>query len=312
MTIGSGNLILASDYNTIQNRVAVILGTGGVNPSGGSDATYGYGQSPASSQVTAGNSIAASHMINLKADLESLSIHQTGAVYSPALTTIAAGGTISASDWTAYSNAAVALESSRFTAAGAQMSLSASDLAPTTSNWNGTVTHIFTATFGSANAARAFFNAGGEIRINPSNSIVGGGTKGGAWGTLLDSFRPVRFNYTNTTASAGTGTSIGWYDLTNSYQTIFSIVDSGTYSGNDVQVSALCDVANNSGGTATVLTIRIQYNDDGIFGTTPPGDENVNGTLTSTIQNLRPLAATPPAGATVTVSAPSFSTTTWP
>ena len=298
MTIGQGNIIEAADYNGIQSAVATILGTG--------TGDKGYGQPLASSQVAVAANVAASHLINLKADIESISIHQTNAVYSPALATISSGGVIYASDWTAYSNAITALTGTRFNASSAQMSLGDA-VSPSISNWNGNIVHIVTISFPSADAGRYYFNAGGEIRFSPSISSYGAG-KGTAWYNLTNSFSPMRFKYKSTTASAGSASNVGWYDLTNTYQTIFSITGGATYSQNDIQVEAKCNVASNSAGTATQMTWQITYRDDQIENV----DENVNGTLNSKIQTYRPQAATPPTGATVTLSAPTVTTTSGP
>lgn len=305
MPIAQYNTILAADYNGIQTVVAGILGNGG-SP----DATYGYGQALASAQVAVGNTITASHLLNLKSDLDSIAIHQGNSASSAP--SVSAGGTINASDWSTYSSQATSLQASRFNASSAQMAL-ADKLSPTFSNWNGTRTHVVTVTFGSSNAGRYYFNSGGEIRMYPSQSGFGSSTtKGGRWAALFSSFSPVRFNYTNTTASGGTGSSLGWYDMTSSNQQIFTAVDTGTYSGNDITILARCDVANNSGGTATQLILTIQFNDDGNYGATPPGDENVDGTTTSKISTYRAVASTPPSGATVTVTDPTVSTTSGP
>jgi len=298
MTIGQGNIIEAADYNGIQSAVATILGTG--------TGDKGYGQTLASSQVAVHANVAASHIINLKADIESISIHQTNAVFNPALATISSGGVIYASDWIAYSNAIISLTGTRFDAAAAQMSL-AEPISASISGWNGTRQHIVTITFSSANAGRHYFNAGGEIRFSPSLSGFSA-SKGASWNALTASFRPMRFNYSSTTAFAGSASSVGWYDLTSSYQTIFSITGGATYSQNDIQVEALCNVASNSSGTATQMTWRITYRDD----QSENIDENVDGTLVSKIQTYSPQAATPPTGATVTLSAPTVATSSGP
>jgi hypothetical protein len=298
MTIGQGNIIEAADYNGLQSAVATILGNG--------TGDRGYGQTLASSQVAVHANVAASHIINLKADIESISIHQTNAVFNPALATISSGGVIYASDWIAYSNAIISLTGTRFNAAAAQMSLE-EPISASISGWNGTRQHIVTITFSSADAGRHYFNAGGEIRFSPSMSGFSA-SKGVSWNALTASFRPMRFNYESTTAFAGSASSVGWYDLTSSYQTIFSITGGATYSQNDIQVEALCNVASNSSGTATQMTWRITYRDD----QSENIDENVDGTLNSKIQTYRPQAATPPTGATVTLSAPTVATSSGP
>lgn len=298
MPIGANNLIEAADYNAIQTVVARVLGNGG-SP----DATYGYGQSLSSSQVAAGNTVSASHLLNLKSDLDTIATHQTNG--GSAAPSVSSGGVIYASDWATYSTQASNLQSTRLTASAAQMSLT-DKVSPTFSNWNGTRTHVVTVTFASASVARHYFNAGGEIRMYPSQSGHSSSTtKGGRWNNLFNSFSPIKFNYSDTFASGGSGSSIGWYDLTSSDQQIFTAVDSGTYSGNDITVLARCDVANNSGGTASSLTLTIQFNDDGTYGATPPGDENVDGTTTSKVSTFRATGA-------VVVGDPNVSTLSGP
>ena len=67
-------------------------------------------------------------------------------------------------------------------------------------------------------------------------------------------------------------------------------------------------MASNSSGTATQMTWRITYRDD----QSENIDENVDGTLNSKIQTYSPQAATPPTGATVTLSAPTVATSSGP
>ena len=123
--------------------------------------------------------------------------------------------------------------------------------------------------------------------------------------------------YTGTGAAGGYPTTgIGWYGLTTSYQTVFQKpAVAGVYLENDYNIQAKKNVADN---TATVLTFEIQFRDDDTgdgplavaAGSTPgqqPGaivDENIDGTLTSTVQIFR---AT---GANVSLTAPTASSTT--
>jgi hypothetical protein len=286
MAIGVGNTILASDYNSIQSTVASILGSG--------SGDRGYGQAVSSGQVAATNTITASQMQNLKSDLDKIRYHQANAASTAP--SVSAGGVIYASDWSTYSSQASTLDTNRLSIASEQATLTTGVNPQIASGtWNNNRTHIVTASFGSADIARYFFNAGGEIRIIPTMSGHSSSTtKGGRWNNLFTTAGSIRFRAYDTVASGGTGSSIGWYNLSGTQQ-IFTIVDSGTYSNNDLTITA--------SKTATVLTLNIQYNDDGSTGII---DENVDGTLTSTVSHYR---AT---GSYVSVTGPTISTTQAP
>jgi hypothetical protein len=125
--------------------------------------------------------------------------------------------------------------------------------------------------------------------------------------------------YTGTGAAGGyPTTSIGWYGLTTSYQTVFvKPAAAGVYLENDYNIQVKKNAADN---TATILTFEIQFRDDdtgdqvtggvgtgGVDGLFAPlgaaVDENIDGTLTSTVQIFRP------SGANVTLPAPTASST---
>ena len=293
MAIGSGNLILAADYNSIQSAVSNVLGTG--------SGDIGYGQAITSAQVVLNSLITAQHMINLKTDLDKIAFHQNNAASSaPA---ISVGGTILASDWANYNTSITNLNSTRLTLSASQSTTTENLVAPTFSNWNATRTHVVTITFADANAARYFFNTGSEIRIKPSQSgQASTTTKGGRWNSLFAATGTLKIS-AHSTSRTGTGytptiaSSVGWYELTSSNQRIYNIIDTGTYSGNDLDVYANKNVA------GTVLTVTINFNDDGTFGTI---DEAVEGTTTSGVGTYR---AT---GSYVSVAQPTVATTTTP
>jgi len=298
----TGDTIYLADYNAIQTIVANVLGTGSGPATLSSQA--GYGQTVSSSQIAAGTAITASQMQNLKTDLDKISYHQTfSASTAPS---ISAGGTISYSEWNTYKTQADTLNTNRF-ALSANQATATEGVAPTFANWNGLRTHTVTVTFADAANARYFFNAGGEIRIVPSHSTIGASgdylIKGNFWSSLFTTVGTVKFGYTNTTANV-TGSSIGWYSLTSSPQQVFLYTSAATYIGNIFSIDASCNVANNSTGTASVLTLSIKYNDAGYASSGLNNfDEYVGGTTTSLIQHYR---AT---GSNVQVNAPTIATT---
>jgi hypothetical protein len=291
-----GSLIPATDYNNIQTQVQTILGIG--------SGQNGYGQSVTSSQVSTGNTITAVQWANLKLDILKIANHQ-GTQSNPvisSLPTITSGTTIQASQATAFSNSIPVLQTNKFALAEFSDEL----LVPTvdstrTANWNTTVRLFFTVSFSSVNNARFFFNAGGSIRIIPGFVKSSSTSINNSWDTLLNTIGTISFNHTQTTASGpspGSGSSIGFYDLTNTFQQIYTKTAS-VYTENDYTIRARCNVANNTNGGATQVLFEVYFNDN----KTGNIDENVTGTLTNNVRMHRP------SGSNVNVIAPTSTTT---
>ena len=133
-------------------------------------------------------------------------------------------------------------------------------------------------TFDSAEAARYFFNAGGQVRMSMTNA--GGTTHGkntvitdlmSQMGTFSLSASSSSVSGTTSDSTTGSDLTIGFYDLTTSYQTVFLLTEStSTYSSSyntqlSLKVEAKCDVLDNTGGTATVVTLQGTVDgDDGV------------------------------------------------
>lgn len=301
MAIGQNNPILAADYNGIQTNVQNTLGTG--------SGDRGYGQAVTSAQVSQGNLITAQHMINLKTDIDKISYHQTNTASSAP--SVSVGGTILASDWSTYSTQITNLTTSRLTIFGVSETAGASpittaqstwllDVATSAiSTWNATRSHTATIEFTSADAARYFFNAGGEIRVVPRQGGNAGGTspttsKGDRWRIMFNNLgiRGVRFGANNTQSTGGVSAgSIGYYQLTTTNQNIHTTTDTGTYAGNIFKIDARRDA------TSRFVYLDITFADIGAYGNV---DEPVEGTTTSSIGSFR---AT---GSYVSVAAPTI------
>lgn len=316
MAVSVGDTITAAQYNGLQSRIATIMGTG--------SGSEGYGQTLTSSQVSVSNTVTAAQMDNLRTDLNKANNHQIGS--NANVGDIAAGQIIGADasgtsvgsltetneGFNDYDTATGLIETNKFLIDSGNSSVEAATSSQRTTNWNGVIDHVFTVTFASANDRRYFFNSGGEIRFS-ANLSGQSGAKSDDWATLLSNMGTIKFGYTATTATGtGTGTSIGNYDLTGSYQTIFTKQGSGNYAENDYNIAA-------KENSATVIEFRVQFRDDdvgdqqpadpatggadGIAIAGPAVDEDVNGTLTSTITQLR---AT---GSNVSVATPSYANT---
>jgi hypothetical protein len=269
---GQGTKIVATDYNLIQSKVSGIIGTG----SGSS----GYGQTVLSSQVSVNQIISSTQWSNLRLDLLHARQHQTGNTES--LTDPTTSVKISEADRSAYNALADLVVTNKLaTPPSGQATLATITTGSRSTAWNGTINHTVTVSFGSAEAARFFFNTGSQIRFSASRS--GGstsspGTKNYSWTSALNGMGNIIFDYNSTTCS-GTGNpaSIGFKDATTGTQTIFTKY-TDTYTPNQYDISMRYD-------NAGTLTFTVRFQDLSGQPNPPFGiDENVDGTLTSTIQ----------------------------
>ena len=287
-----GDIITAARYNNLQSRVATVMGVGS-----GDD---GYGQNLNSAQVGVADTVQAIDINQLYQDMSAGRIHQTGAVPSEInlvtqnVDVVLDSDTINKKGIVQFENLATTLENDKFVAHGTQITTEAAIAGTRTTAWNGTLSHIIDVTFTDADHQRHFFNAGGEVRFASNITYVGSDSKTIDWMTMLVNMGTVTMNYTNTVASgSGSGSAIGYHDLTASYQQLFEKTGSGLYAANDYKIEG-------SKVSSTILRFKVTFNDDNTGN--PNTDENVQGILNSTITQTRPT------GAAVSLLSPTYST----
>jgi len=287
--MATGSLITASDYNVIQSKIGNILGNG-VGQSG-------YGQTLNSSQVPISKLINSNDIEVIRLDAVKAYAHQTGTL--PVLPTVAVGDEVPYSIYQTYSTVADSIFANKNLIDIATQSSVENKISSSRSTlWGGVstiqkLTHEIAVTFASVDARRHFFNAGGEIRF-AENIVNGTGAKTSAWVGMFAAMANVRFSYNATVASSGTGSSIGNFGLTSIYQTIFVKTGAGIYSDNYITVKAKGDQ------TSNVATFMIEMFD----GASNLYDESVNGTITSSVSQLRPT------GIYVSVPTPTYTNLT--
>jgi hypothetical protein len=288
---GLGTSITASDYNAIQAKIALVLGSG--------SGDYGYGQTIASTSVAVNAKISVNQWNNLQNDIVRARQHQTGTTQT--LTTAATNVKIIEADRAAYDAMANDCQTYRLTVPPSSQA-TREDLVATqtrTANWNGTLTQYVTITFPDANAARYYFNSGSRFEISGSRSGGSNTAKDISWTTILTNMGTIYFDRENTTCTGtGTGSTIGWVDLIGSDQEIFEKTLPGTtYYPNVYRIYARAPAANQ-------IVFTIQFSDASGQPNPPWGtDEDVTGTLTSTVQVYRA------SGSNVSVPTPPASTT---
>lgn len=291
-------VITAARYNNLQSKVANILGNG--------SGTSGYGQVLNSAQVAADTLIDSEHMSDLYTDIVAARVHQVGSV-PQSIATVSAGNVIEEdSDDTGtgrgilqYEELADIIETDKdliYVANTSQSTITPSKVASTrTASWSGTVDHVATVTFASADARRHFFNAGGEIRFTADLDPGSSTGKNNDWNNLLSQMGVVKFKSSNTTSdgsSPGTSFNIGNFDLTSTNQMIFRKDGSGQYTENDYNINA------REVNTSTIeFTIQFRDDDSNVW------DPDVEGTLESVIGERLPT------GSYVALTSPTFATT---
>jgi hypothetical protein len=328
-SVSVGDIITAAQYNDLQTRVQSLLGNGITDK--------GYGQAVTSQAVSIGTVILASHMNDLYADIVKCYQHQQNANPSTIAQLVVTNliGADSSTDpnstikgYNDYNTIIGTLETNRLTASSHinQATVESKVSSSRSVLWGNNpdvITHEVSVTFPGAYATvntngtaypsvsgadhmRHFFNAGGQIRFSAALSS-GSGAKYNDWNTMLTNMATIVFNRSTTysTAASGTPSSIGYANLTTSYVKIYEKVGSGVYAENDYNIAAKIVGTNQ-------IYFRIQFRDDdagdqqAIVGAGPAGpavDENVSGTLVSSVGQRRP------SGWYVSLLTPSYANT---
>jgi hypothetical protein len=197
MTYAQFGLISASDFNalvggnptTTANTLNAVWATGGT--------ASGYGQTPVAN-VAVGNTVIATNQWNaLVTNTANAATHQGSSI--TAVTAPTSGGTIS------YLSAIPSNLTTIYT-----NKLNASSQGSTTSNtatfgstWSSSLTFTHTATFANGDAARYFFNSGGQIKMTVSHP------SGTSMNLLLNNLASNVGTVVMSAPSSGTATIVG-------------------------------------------------------------------------------------------------------
>tara|TARA_Y100000385_G_scaffold177571_1_gene183628 strand:- start:6558 stop:7511 length:954 start_codon:yes stop_codon:yes gene_type:complete len=168
MSYAQNGLIEASDFNTLvganpetaANKLNTVWATGGT--------TAGYGQT-AVSQVADGDTVIATGQWNaLVANTASAAAHSGSSITS--VTAPTSGGTVTY--LSAIPTNLTTIYTNRRNAAS--VGSTSSSTATRSSSWENGLTFTHTVTFASGDAARYFFNAGGQIKMTASHPTGSG------------------------------------------------------------------------------------------------------------------------------------------
>ena len=298
MTYSVSGLIQAVDYNTFaQGGASPDANVANINTIWGAGTLdKGWGQSTTLSTVAAAGTVTATQWATMFTRFTSIA-NQTNTTVT-AISNPTVGDTIAVK--TNFSTNLSSCFTNRNNAAGVGSTITLNGIATFSTAWKVALTATHTITFADANSARYFFNAGGRITWAGARSGGTASSKNTSWTDLLTACGTINTttgtstqtiagtSYTGTTKTGGSGTpttlltGTGFYDLTTSNQEVFKQFGSTyLYTTNFVSINVL---ANAAAGSATTITITVRFDDSHVLST----DENVDGTLTSTVTLVQP------------------------
>lgn len=314
MAYAQGDIILRDHYNTFATgnadgtanhavaNINTVWGTG--------NGDKGYGQSTVLTAVSAGDTVTATQWSTLIARLNSTLTHQSGSgsgITAPVSGDIIAYlSTLSGKVTDAYNNRLL-FNSTRGTPATSAFAAGTwNSLTPTSFQ------QVRTVTFGSGDQARYFFNAGGRISLGWAVTNGTNNNKETAWTNLLGT-KLLGLNFDQSTSgrtgTGGTlttnGSSIGYWDLTTSDQTLIKLTDdTAAYTTNYVEVLVKSNgVQGSNADVGSVITFTINYVDNATDSTQDLGVPPVSNTLDAINMSIDcEVTITPPETSNLSVS----------
>jgi hypothetical protein len=294
--------VLASRYNALRNNVNLVLGiSADVSPQ------YGYGQGFSTNSVVGTRSVTdpaeadkvtAQDYEDLYIDLIRTRSHQVGAAVSIDEFVIGnyevnteTADKIEEAYIIALESLAANIITDKFLVDSNNLTITSSPLASSTrtaiSTWSTVITHIFTMTWPSELERRHYFNAGGEIRMSASVDYTGSQAKTVDWQTILNDMGTISFKAIETVnnAAVGTGSSIGNFDLTSNYQTLYSRDGGAVYANNEYRIYAREYATVDS---TSAIQFKVEFIDGSPNDPTYGIDEVVFGTFNSIVQTATP------------------------
>ena len=261
MAYSAGDTILDDEYNEFVNSSSDPYGYN--HFAGPGSGVYGLNQATIST-VSAGDTIAASSWNALFTGLDNIANHTNTSITA---SSVSAGDTIAirAALISDLANLAAAVAGG-CTSATAISTPTAAGSSTNAGTWNSTSTIERSITWTDNATMRAFFNAGGYIRIDPSCITGIDGSKDDVFNDLTTTAIGNLDLKAHSTTRSGSGETLttnglanGFHDLGTSYTVLLKLTSDNTnYTSNTVEISAKLNAAV---GSATILTIKMVSTD---------------------------------------------------
>lgn len=276
----AGDTIGIADFNNARTNLDTLLGAAADVTLGTYTATstYGWGQGGVGvGAASSGASVLATGangaFKDLQDDVQAMCAFLGQTLRAGVGSDVSTATTITAETW---SNLMLNIKDcwdNRFSPASKTAATDAS--VTRTTAWTNTLTQETTWTFATEADCRAFFNGGGAVGVSASRS---GGTvvdQNTTWTTRLSNLGDVWLYHDTCSASAGTASGKGFYELTTSYQQLVTYAGATTpYNSDVVTVNAKV----NSTTNPTVVYIQMVLTDagDGVVDAAPDGTLTIN------------------------------------
>jgi hypothetical protein len=267
-----GDKVNALDFNGVRSLSVDILGTG--------SGSRGYGQSTSGNSAQAvGDIVVPGDYNSLRNNLFNSRAHQIGS--APAIAEIAEQfAKIVDTDFSTFASYANTCDANRLTAHPSRISSGVGGSRTRSTSWSSFVTVAVGVGFATADQARYFFNAGGNLRFTSSRSGGASSSQNTSWSNLL--------------SAAGTQvyTASNFYSATSATTNLYTTTSSSPYASNRYTITNTCNVANNSSGGATILTFGFAWTDpytDPSPGNPPAPEDIVDGDLSITVEYQFPV-----------------------
>lgn len=279
------DLITTDEFNGFANQVNAVWGVG--------TGDSGYGQTSTVSTVSASNDITATQWSTLLSRGNSAASHQ-GTTWSSG-TNVTAGNAIQAIATLATD--CTNIGTNRLTAAGANVTTGSLSSPTSSASWTTQSQLIYTLTWSDQDAARAFFNSGGQVQMSFTRTGGSAHSKNTGWTSLCTAGGTIVFAAHSTTKTGGSGTpttlltTTGYYESTTTNQTIYKQFDTTSpYTSNYLQIDFRTNTItdpNSRGGKGNVLTFTVTFRDDAADTSIPSSLDTVDGTFTTAISSRR-------------------------
>ena len=308
-------IIAAADYNVVQGKIGLVLGS-----SSPVSASYGWGQTVQSSQVSASTRVGATEWNNLRNDIINSWVHlyNTTPSLTSAIENDTVRGNILNAPYAQYDSYANAVLANRFGFHPQQSVLSFRAAGETVwpglygLTWSGRVFAIVSATWPSSQAARHFFNSGGEIRISSTRTGGASTSQNSSWTSLLATTGARAFGGDKPGKGVDPNDGQNFYRLRSSFDAWYEASASNPYSSNTYRISARSPGVNdNSNGAALSIEFLLEWIDS--YTAAGGAADQVDGTIGISVSSLDAIGSLIPSGTgNFTVTPPTITVSTPP
>jgi hypothetical protein len=283
----AGDVIDDADFNNARTNINKLMGNAADVTTGTftASSTYGWGQGGTGvTAVTAGETIdatSANGFKDLQDDVQAMCAFLGVTVRANVGTDVTSSTTINATTWTNLMLNVQDCWNGRFSPSSRTVSTDASKTF--TSSWTNTLTQETQWTFSSEAVCRGFFNGGGRLGV--SGSYTGSsGDQYTAHANRMSGMGDFYMGHDDISASAGSGSSKGFYELTTSYQQLWIYYGASTpYSNDYIKIEGRVNSTTNP--TVVLLKTTLVDATDNVI------DAAATGTLTLNCRRHQPDAS---------------------